>query len=59
MQSAEAAGSHICLTCGFIYDEAGGLPSQGIPPGTAWSDLANDWICPDCGQPKDSFEAVL
>lgn len=49
----------MCLTCGFIYDEAGGLPSQGIPPGTAWSDLANDWICPDCGQPKDSFEAVL
>jgi len=25
-----------CLVCGFIYDEAKGLPEEGIPPGTSW-----------------------
>ena len=28
-----------CVICGFIYDEAEGLPDDGIPPGTRWDDL--------------------
>ena len=24
-----------CVVCGFIYDEAEGLPEEGIAPGTA------------------------
>ncbi|ENO81133.1 MULTISPECIES: rubredoxin [Thauera] len=58
MPYADATSSHMCLTCGFIYDEATGLPGQGIAPGTALSDLPVDWVCPDCGQPRDSFETV-
>ena len=23
-----------CIVCGWIYDEAEGLPEEGIPPGT-------------------------
>ena len=45
-----------CVICGFIYDEAEGLPDDGIAPGTRWSDLSDDWECPDCGISKSDFE---
>jgi len=48
----------ICLNCGFVYDEAKGDPDAGIAPGTAWDDVPDDWVCPDCGAPKSSFEMV-
>ena len=44
--------------CGFIYDEAEGLPDEGIAPGTAWDDVPEDWVCPDCGVGKEDFEMV-
>ena len=47
-----------CVVCGFIYDEAEGLPEEGIPAGTAWEDIPDDWVCPDCGVGKDDFEMV-
>ena len=47
-----------CGTCGFIYDEAEGLPEEGLPPGTRWADIADTWACPDCGMSKDQFEMV-
>lgn len=49
----------MCLGCGFTYDEAFGLPGHGIPPGTRWADLPEDWVCPDCGTPKNQFEMVV
>ena len=45
-----------CVICGFIYDEAEGLPNDGFPPGTRWEDLPEDWECPDCGMSKADFE---
>ena len=48
----------ICLGCGFLYDEALGLPEHGIAPGTRWADIPDDWACPDCGTPKHKFEMV-
>jgi rubredoxin len=47
-----------CGTCGFIYDEAEGLPDEGLPPGTRWADIPEDWICPDCGTAKAQFEMM-
>lgn len=47
-----------CIVCGFIYDEAEGLPDEGIQPGTAWDDVPDDWVCPDCGVSKGDFEMV-
>jgi rubredoxin len=47
-----------CIVCGFTYDEAKGLPSEGIPPGTAWADVPDNWECPDCGVSKSDFEMV-
>ena len=45
-----------CVICGFNYDEAMGLPGEGIPPGTRWEDIPGDWACPDCGAQKSDFE---
>jgi rubredoxin len=49
---------YLCLGCGFLYDEALGLPEFGIAPGTRWEDVPGDWVCPDCGTPKLLFEMV-
>ncbi len=45
-----------CVICGFIYDEAEGLPDDGIAPGTRWEDIPDDWECPDCGISKADFD---
>ncbi len=45
-----------CTVCGYIYDPAVGDPEHGIAPGTAFEDLPDDWVCPDCGAEKDWFE---
>lgn len=47
-----------CMTCGFVYDEALGVPDEGIDAGTAWEDVPADWLCPECGTPKSDFEMV-
>ena len=46
----------ICVICGYIYDEAVGIAGV-VAPGTAFADLPDDWTCPECGSPKESFEA--
>ncbi|WP_414913891.1 rubredoxin [Pseudomonas sp. IT-P258] len=45
-----------CTVCGYEYDPALGDPENGIPPGTPWDDLPEDWLCPDCQMPKEDFE---
>jgi rubredoxin len=53
-----AVKTYQCVICGFIYDEAKGVPDEGIPPGTRWDDVPADWTCPECGAGKDDFEMV-
>lgn len=48
----------VCVCCGWIYDEAEGLPDQGIPPGTPFEDLPTEFVCPECGADKSQFEAM-
>ena len=47
-----------CIVCGFVYDEAAGMPEEGIAPGTRWIDIPDNWECPDCGVAKADFEMV-
>ncbi len=47
-----------CIVCDYIYDLAVGDPLNGIPPGTAFEDLPEEWVCPDCGADKSQFERV-
>jgi len=50
--------TYMCLICGFIYDEAAGLPEEGIAAGTRWEDVPVNWVCPECGARKEDFELV-
>jgi len=47
-----------CTICAYIYDPEKGDPESGIPPGTPFEELPDDWICPVCGATKDQFEKV-
>lgn len=49
---------YVCVVCGYIYDEAQGDPDGGLPPGTRFDDIPDDWICPECGVTKDDFEPL-
>ena len=48
----------ICVICGWVYDEESGAPEEGIPAGTAWADVPNDWLCPECKMGKQEFEMM-
>jgi len=47
-----------CIVCGWIYDEAEGYEDEGIPPGTSWQDVPEDFVCPECGVSKEDFEMI-
>lgn len=49
-------GTYVCSVCGYIYDPAVGDEEHGIPPGTSFENLPEDWVCPVCGAGKDEFE---
>jgi rubredoxin len=48
----------VCVICGWIYDEAAGVPEEGIAPGTRWADVPADWRCPLCDVGKEDFALV-
>ncbi|WP_272632548.1 rubredoxin [Paraburkholderia bryophila] len=48
----------VCVICGWIYDEAAGLPEENIAPGTRWADVPADWRCPLCDVGKEDFALV-
>lgn len=48
--------SYVCTICGYVYNEAKGIPESGIPAGTRWEDIPEDWVCPLCGAKKSDFE---
>lgn len=45
-----------CTVCGYIYDPVIGDSTQGVPSGTAFENLPDTWVCPECGVGKDMFE---
>jgi alkane 1-monooxygenase len=53
------AAAYRCPGCGFTYEVAAGVPREGFPAGTPWSEVPADWCCPDCGvREKVDFEPV-
>lgn len=48
-----------CTVCGHIYDPVEGDPDGGIPPGTPFEDIPDDWVCPVCGVSKEDFDPVV
>jgi rubredoxin len=48
----------VCTNCGYIYDPEKGDPDHGMPPGTGFDDLPDDWVCPVCYASKDKFDPL-
>jgi len=46
---------YVCPLCGFIYDPKEGDIDEGIPPGTPFEELPDEWQCPICGASKSVF----
>lgn len=49
---------YVCNGCGYEYDPAIGDVENDISPETLFEALPEEWICPDCGEEKDSFIEV-
>ncbi|MDJ0799219.1 MAG: rubredoxin [Calothrix sp. MO_167.B12] len=49
---------YVCSVCGYVYDPEFGDEDSGIPPGTPFEDIPEDWVCPVCGAIKDDFEPM-
>ena len=48
---------YVCPGCAYAYDEQAGDAREGFAPGTLWSEVPEDWPCPDCGvREKVDFE---
>ncbi|ALL71496.1 Rubredoxin (plasmid) [Paraburkholderia caribensis MBA4] len=56
--SADDFKQWVCVICGWVYDEAAGLPDEGIAAGTRWADVPEDWRCPLCDVGKEDFALV-
>lgn len=49
---------YVCDACGWIYDPAKGDPAHGVPAGTAFADVPDTWVCPECGADKSMFSPI-
>ena len=49
---------YVCTICGYVYDPMKGDSTSGIAPGTAFEDLPEDWVCPECGVGKEQFKKM-
>ncbi len=47
---------YVCGVCGYEYDPVVGDPDNGVPAGTAFESIPDDWVCPICGVSKDQFK---
>jgi rubredoxin len=51
----DAVKQYTCTICGYLYDEAAGIPDDGIAAGTLWQDVPKGWVCPLCKAAKQDF----
>ena len=51
-----SAGTKLeCKICWWVYDPAEGDPRRQVAAGTAFSELPEDWCCPQCDAPAEQF----
>ncbi|MBR5949100.1 MAG: acyl-CoA dehydrogenase family protein [Clostridia bacterium] len=46
---------YVCNGCAHEYDPDLGDEDAEIAPGTQFKDLPEDWVCPECAEPKANF----
>ena len=49
--------SFVCNGCAYEYFPDLGDEEADIAPGTQFKDLPEDWVCPECAEPKANFVA--
>lgn len=49
---------YVCDVCGWVYDPIAGDPENGVPPGTPWEKVPDNWVCPVCGVGKTMFSKI-
>ncbi len=49
----------ICEVCDYVYDPDKGDVENGVPEGTSFENLPDDWVCPLCSVGKDMFKDML
>ncbi len=47
---------YVCKICGRTYDEAIGADEYGIPAGTSFDQLNEEFVCPQCMAKKQFIE---
>ena len=47
-----------CSDCIYAYNPERGDAKNGIPPGTKFEDLPNNWVCPVCSAKKGRFKLI-
>ena len=47
-----------CKICGYIYDSTTGEPEGKIQPGTPFDKIPEKWVCPLCGNTKETFTEI-
>lgn len=53
---SDVAEKYVCRKCWFVYDSSLGRLEDAVPVGTSFSDIPEDWVCPECGAGKEFFE---
>ena len=57
-RKGEMVMKYICELCGYEYDEQRGDIARGIPAGTAFAALPEDYFCSGCNCGKEAFNQV-
>jgi hemerythrin-like domain-containing protein/rubredoxin len=47
-----------CMVCGYTFDPRLGDATQRVPPGTPFSQLSENWVCPHCHVGQRLFIAL-
>ena len=47
-----------CKICWYVYEPEKGDDYWQIPPGTPFSELPDDWSCPQCDGKKIDFMVI-
>ena len=56
--AADSGPSMQCSVCQWVYDPAKGEPMQDVAPGTAWCDVPDNFLCPECSLGKEVFDVL-
>ena len=46
---------YVCSGCGYEYNPFVGDPEAEIAPGTDFTALPEEWVCPECSEEKANF----